>query len=227
LTRSAGRSAWLAVEDAWTAYRDTLDPSDLQFITQIALVCSHSHLLQNQPVQAEACLDLVRQAAAVAKRPTPADYFRQSGVAAFQRGDDLAARCAFEQAATALADQEPNRSELDIRFTSARHTAALEPVDWEGARSLLGEIGHAFGEDRLHFCMMTHWTVAAGFQTDSPRIVQESSDLLERIRLAAMRFGHQATISRLLALTPDLRLPPSLRRTWVRKLMYVNAFQER
>ncbi len=48
--------------------------------------------------------------------------------------------------------------------------------------------------------------------------------MLAENRDVARRFGHQATLSRLLVLTPNLQLPPPERRAWVRWVMYANAY---
>jgi hypothetical protein len=221
---SAAVAALRAIQDARQAYRETLDPFDLQFIAQVALVASHSHLLRRQSAKAGAFLDLVQQASEAGRRALPADYFRQSGVSAFQRGDDERGRVAFERAARTLAEQEPNRTVLDLRFMSIRHTAAMHPVNWDTARMLLADVHDAFDFGDLQVSMMTHWVVAAGFTTDSPEATWQGLDLLAQVRLTASCFGHQATINHLLTLTPDLRLPSALQRDWIRWLLYANAY---
>jgi hypothetical protein len=226
-TQSAVRYALHAVQDHRTVYRETLDPQDLLLLGRTALVLSHAYLMRREPAGAEAFLSLARHAAETARAPAPADLFRQAGVAAFQRRNDRSARLAFGRAALALGDQEPESSALDLYLVSTRHTVAMEPVDWDGAREFFANANAAIGLGSLQLSMTTHWTVAAGLGTDSPRAILECRELLEEIRPVAARFGHQATIHRLLTLTSELRLSASVQGDWIRWVMYANAFAQK
>ena len=73
--------------------------------------------------------------------------------------------------------------------------------------------------------MTRHWAAACGLLTDDNRIRQRASDLLRDNQETAARFGHQATISKLLSMTSELGLPKGLLAVWVRKSLYQNAFR--
>ena len=73
--------------------------------------------------------------------------------------------------------------------------------------------------------MIRHWAAACGFLADDNKTRQRARELLQDNQATAARFGHQATISKLLSMTPELGLPKGLRAVWVRKSLYQNAFR--
>ena len=75
--------------------------------------------------------------------------------------------------------------------------------------------------------MALHWAAACGLSTDSPAIIQSTQDSLLSGPDPVAQFGHQSTIRRLLRLTPELGLDDRLRRAWVRRALYENAFRNR
>lgn len=227
LTRSAARSAMRAIEDAGYVHRETQDVHDLQLIADAALIASHSWLLRRRPAHAERYLRLVRETAEAMGLRITADYYRQSGLAAFQRGNDREARILFQRAAEEVPRLEPQQSVLAARFMSLRHTVSMDPVDWDSAQALLSEVRAHYGALALEGSMMAHWMAVTGFSTDSPSAHDESRQVLAENQGVVGRFGHQATLSRLLVLTPDLRLPLPLRRVWLRWVMYANAYGQR
>jgi hypothetical protein len=226
-SRSAAVAAWRAMADFRYCFSQAEHPSDIQMLQTVGLVASLAQLLRRRPSRARQFLNVVDGVTRNARGPLPADYYRQQGMASFQLGDDEGARRLLAQGALALAEQEPHRKTLDIRFSEFRLTLCQRAIDWDRTTELLNEIQMAFGRGSLKASMMAHWTAAAGFSTDSPRIHQECADLLRENSAVASRFGHQATLSRLLRLTPDLRLPDDLRRVWLRHAMYANVFSRR
>ena len=73
--------------------------------------------------------------------------------------------------------------------------------------------------------MTRHWAAACGFLTDDNKVRRRAWELLQANQDTAARFGHQATISKLLSMTPELGLPKGLQAVWVRKSLYQNAFR--
>jgi hypothetical protein len=73
--------------------------------------------------------------------------------------------------------------------------------------------------------MTRHWAAACGFLTDDNKVRQRARELCEENLATAARFGHQATISKLLSMTLELGLPKGLQAVWVRKSLYQNAFR--
>jgi hypothetical protein len=73
--------------------------------------------------------------------------------------------------------------------------------------------------------MTRHWAAACGLLTGDGNIRQRARELLAVNQPTAARFGHQATVSKLLSLTPELGLSRGLEAIWVRKALYQNAFR--
>jgi len=175
LTRSAYLYALRSIDDSQYAFRETGDPQYLEWLSEVALVASNAQLLRRRPNHADAFLQLAVDALSAAAIPLGSEYFRQRGVAAFQRGEDVAARSWFTTAGSSAI----NASAAPIaESASLRHLAALRPVDWEVATSLLARVRQRHPAEALEVAMMNHWTVAAAFSTDSPRILSEGIDLL-------------------------------------------------
>ena len=82
-----------------------------------------------------------------------------------------------------------------------------------------------FPPGHIQVAMNLNWTAAAGLATDSSAVQSRALDLLETHASAVEGYGHQATIHRLLKVTPDLR--PGLRPFWARRVLYANAFRDR
>jgi hypothetical protein len=116
-------------------------------------------------------------------------------------------------------------SEAQIRMTGGRHTNLIGKPNWDGAMSVMEIVSDTFLPDSLEASMTRHWAAACGFLTDDGHIRQRAAELLQENQTTATRFGHQATISKLLSITPELGLPKGLQALWVRKSLYQNAFR--
>jgi hypothetical protein len=226
-SRSAAAAAALAAGDGLACYRETEAPEDLDIAGSAGLVAAQAQLLMHRPKRALRSLLNVARTAALMKRRAPADYLRQLGVVAFQMEDDRRARALFAQAARALAETEPHCRPIDVEFTAARYTLCESRPSWDAAAELLTRVVAAFPGESLQRSMMVHWTVAAGFSTDSAALRRASETLLDDERQTASRYAHQATVNRLLGVTPNLQLDIWLRRQWLRWVMYANAFAAR
>jgi hypothetical protein len=159
--------------------------------------------------------------------PPPADQFRQRGVVLFQAGgQDSEARKLFARSAQLLAAQSGAPSDAHVLLWASRANL-LDPTDWDRAVENLATIGWGFGEDSVEYLGAVNWTAAAALVTDSPSAVLEARTLLAAHKRASGRFGHQATITKLLAITPELGLYPRLRAAFVRRALYENAFRNR
>jgi hypothetical protein len=88
---------------------------------------------------------------------------------------------------------------------------------------LLDEAKKTYGADSLEASMCVHWAAACGFCTDSPTAHALALDLILENQSNAARFGHQATIAKLLPLA--LELPARNRTRWVRLALYQNAYR--
>ena len=113
------------------------------------------------------------------------------------------------------------RQVSDGRLGQACWPSAREPLSAGRALELLADIPPA---DLLVVC---HGDSCAPntLLTGDGRIRQRTRELLAVNQQTAARFGHQATVSKLLSLTPELGLSRGLEAIWVRKALYQNAFR--
>jgi len=156
-----------------------------------------------------------------------ADYYRQRGVALFQLGNkhDDEARTSFAQSEHQMRKLGEGESEAQALMTGTRHINLLGKPDWDGALRVMEMVENTFPSDSLEASMTRHWAAACGLLTGDGRIRQRGQELLAVNQQTAARFGHQATVSKLLYLTPELGLSRGLEAIWVRKALYQNAFR--
>lgn len=183
-------------------------------------------MLRLEPEQANEYLLLHEQASNRAGAEAGAEFHRQTAVVRFQNKDWSAARVNFERAAETLSDTvEYGREKklYEVLNIGKRQLNLLDPVDWDGAQELLAYMESCLPPSDIHRSMNLNWTVACGFATDSPSAQLRAQELIEGQPSLSDGFGHQATVSRLLAITPIL--PKTLRASWVRHALYENALR--
>jgi len=222
-TRAAqnARSLWKI------AFHESNDREYAEGFIQSALIGSQALLLTRRPSQAWQLLEVVRDAArAIGARPG-SDHFRQRGVALFQLREDERSVAEFHNAAEAMERLNEARVPAQLLMTGARHTSLLGGLNWDKAQEILVIAKQSFGDTSLEASMALHWGAACGLSTDSLSAIYKALELLHTATEPASHFGHQATIRKLLVLTPDLGLDPRLRRDWVRRTLYENAFRAR
>jgi hypothetical protein len=225
-----------AIEQALTslllsraAYHDSHDPYDLGQFARAALIVSHSSLLRHEPQRAAHYLDLHGAALERIEEPLGAEYLRQRGAVAFLAGTaaDDEARENFRSAMTALESLVENgrhKEPYEVLTIGQRQANLVGDVNWEGALELVDYMRTTLSPGAIQIIMNVNWAAACGLSIDSPRVNQEALDLLAQNREASVGFGHQATIARLLELSPAL--PPRIRRDWVRYSLYQNTFRD-
>ena len=225
--RSAVSHASLSLWLLQTAYYRLSRKDDVREFIKSALIASHGNLLAGRPAAALPTLDIIRDAAQTIGAPLGSDYYRQRGVALFQLGSryDDETKKNFEQSEQQMRRLREGGSEAQALMTGTRHTNLLGKPDWDGALRLMEIVQNTFSSDSLEASMIRHWAAACGFLTDDNKIRQRARELLQDNQATAARFGHQATISKLLSMTPELGLPKGLRAVWVRKSLYQNAFR--
>jgi hypothetical protein len=113
-----------------------------------------------------------------------------------------------------------------ILMTGARHLGLLT-LDCDQGLDVLSIAGQAFGERSLEASMALHWAAAASLSTDSSLTSQDAADLLNHHPEPPPQIGHQATVRKLLSVTPELNFDWRLRRIWLRRALYENAFRSR
>jgi hypothetical protein len=223
---SAAEQSGIA-RDLWrVAHQERGSSGYIKGFVQAALIGSHALLLARRPHEAWDVLDLARDAADSIGDPLGSDHFRQRGVALLQLREDERARKHFEKSAELMEKLNEATVPAQILMTGARH-AGLLALDCDLGRDVLASVHQAFGEHSLEASMAVHWAAAASLSTDSPSAVQDAADLLNQHAEPAPQFGHQATIRKLLSITPELGFDARLRRLWVRRALYENAFRSR
>ncbi len=225
-SRSAISHASRALWFFQTAYYRKGDARDVREFIKAALIASQANLLAGRPVAALQVLDFVRDAAERIAAPLGSDYHRQRGVAFFQMGqrqDEDARRCfrSSEQQMRRLG--EGNHAQA--LMTGSRHIQLLLKPNWEGSLEVADTAGNTFPAESLEVSMSRHWAAACGFLTDDARVRQSALEKVVKNQALARRFGHQATISKLLIITPELGLPRGLEAVWLRKALYHNAYR--
>jgi hypothetical protein len=153
------------------------------------------------------------------------EYYRQYGVALFQKGEYEAARSHFDKAPVAMRMLGEAQNEAHVLMAGTMQTNLLKPFQWDKALEVLEATRHDFGTHTLEFSVSAHWAAACGLATDSSAAQHRARELLEPSSNVAIRFGHQATIRKLLSITPELDLYPALRYAWIRRALYENAFR--
>ncbi len=224
---SAAQQARKAL-DLWRiAYHESENRVYGHGFIQASLIGSNALLLVRQQQGALEMLDVARDAAKSIRTGIGSEYYRQRGVALFQLAQDEPAAVEFERSTQAMEQLDEERSPVQLLMTGSRHTNLLGRIKADDAHQLFAIARHVFGELSLEASMALHWAAACGLSTDSPSMIRESVELLNVHSTSIPEFGHQGTIRRLLAVTPELGFDNRLTRIWVRRALYENAFRDR
>jgi hypothetical protein len=224
---SAAREAHTARSLWRLAYHESAEREYAERFIESALIGSQALLLNRRPQPALRLLETASDAAKSIGAPEGSDHARQRGVALFQLREDERAAAQFQKAAQVMEKLNEARTPAQLLMTGARHLSLLGGLKWDNAQEVLDAARRSFGDRSLEASMALHWAAACGLSTDSSSISQITLDLLEAGEKPAAQFGHQVTIRRLLAMTPALELDSRLRRIWVRRSLYENAFRDR
>jgi hypothetical protein len=206
-------------------YHNTGDKDALRELGGSCLIRSNSRLLQGDSKAALTTLNLAEQANLAAGVAPNLDYFRQLGVALFQARQDVMAKKMFERAMETTTHGNSKNETMSLRMAGDRHlsliTSPFPKVD--DGLTLLHDAKAVYGADSLEAAMCVHWAAACALLTDSPKAHAIALDLILENQNSAARFGHQATISKLLPIA--LELPAPKRPLWVRFALYQNAYR--
>ncbi|HEV8059286.1 MAG TPA: hypothetical protein VGP68_05415, partial [Gemmataceae bacterium] len=225
-TRSAVSHASLSLWQLQTAYYQKSRSEDAREFIKTALIASNANLLAARPAAALQVLDIMRAASERIDAPLGSEFYRQRGVAFFQLGRtyDDDAKKSFEQS-----EQQMRRlgegDEAQALMTGTRYVSLLVKPDWEGSLRVVDAAENTFAAESLEMSMTRHWAAACGFLTDDSRIRRWAQETVTENSATARRYGHQATISKLLSITPELGLARGLEAVWLRKTLYQNAFR--
>lgn len=225
--RSAAREATVARNLGHRAFCESGQREYGEHFIQAALIGSQACVLARRPQEAWKTLEVARDAAESIRAPLGSDHFRQRGVALFQLREDDQAVGQFERSTVAMEKLNEAKNSAQLLMTGSRHLNLLGSVKCDRAQEILHIASQTFGDSSLEASMCTHWSAACGLSTDSPSQIQQAVELLDAHPGPAPQFGHQATIRKLLRVTPELGFDARLRKAWVRRALYENAFCDR
>src|SRR5947209_6553756 len=220
-------SMWLSRK----AYKDSWDSLDLNHYVETALIVSlAAHLSAEGQDRSEshalAILWLAEQAAEAAKNPRGSEHFRQRGSAYFHLGFEDDAKKCFLEAMQRASDKAEARDENHVQMIGSRFLNLLgKTPNWDGAQELLSKVKQTFGKHSLEYAINVNYTTAAGFLTNDSKVEQGALKLLLSNASLIDPFGRQATVSRLLSITPDLKLTPTQKSRWIKQVLRANALR--
>ncbi len=218
----AMKARWLSE----LVYRQTGDPLDLRRLAQASLIASNACLLSCRPQRAQILLDIADEAVIAAGGSPGGDHHRQRGVSFLQQEKDAEARSEFVQATEAMKrlGEAPNEGYLAL---FGNRQLNLLNQNWDGkdgALELLTKVKRHYKSGSVEYSMIVNWTAACGLAVDSKPINVQALEILDKNQASTRIFAHQATVSQMLAITPNL--PAKVRPLWIYRALYANAFRQ-
>lgn len=218
------RQATIAMRSAKNAFEESLgDREYLKQYHESALICSNALLLSHLPDAAMQILNQADAAVMLREGRLGSEHYRQRATALFQKGEDEAANKLFAEAGQAA--KEAGYSDfIQVRMASERQLNVIQPVKGlTRAYDLSDGAARFFGEDSQEYAMATLSAIASAYYAGSPIETRQACERLNAVEPSRRSFGHYATVKFLLSITPELNLPISNLRRWVRFLLYENA----
>lgn len=223
---SAATEAAIA-SDLWrVAWHESGDAGYAEGFVRAALIGSNAWLMSRRPEDALTTLDIARDAAESIRSFLGSEYYRQHGVALLQLRQDEQAAGQFLKSAEMMEKLNEATVPAQVMMTGARHTALLGGLNCDQSYDVLSSVKAAFGDTSLETSMALHWAAASCLSSDSSSLIQRAVTQLNDSVAPSTQFGHQLTIRRLLIMAPELGLDDRLRRIWVRRALYENAFRD-
>lgn len=213
-------------------YRASWDKLDLNRYVETALIVAMAaHLSAEARDKSElyslSVLWLAKEAAEAANNPRGSEHFRQRASALFHLGYEDQAKKYFLKAMQKAREKGEARDENHVQMIGNRFLNLLgKTPDWDGAQELLSKVEQTFGKGSLEYAINVNYSTAAGFLTNDPTVEQDALKLLLSNTLLIDPFGRQATVAKLLSITPDLRLTPDQKNRWVKQVLRANALRK-
>jgi tetratricopeptide (TPR) repeat protein len=230
--KSALAHGQFAMELSRGAYQISWDRVDLNRYVETALIVSMAaHLSAEGQNRSEmhslAILGLAKEAARAAGNPRGSEHLRQRGSALFYLGyDDQARRC-FLKAMQRAQDKNEARDETHVQMIGKRFLNLLgKTPDWDGAQELLSKIEQTFGKNSLEYAINVNYTAAAGLLAQDSTIEQNALTLLSANATLIDPFGRQATVAKLLSITPEFGLSPAHKSRWIKQALRANGLRK-
>jgi hypothetical protein len=198
------------------------DLYDLIQMSDVARLVTQAHLLAGQLTEGLHFLSLHRGAEDRLRHPLSSRYYHQLGSIAFRSFQSLISNAdqeAREQFLTAHRLAEAERQ--DNPHFADRHLNLLPPLSPEKGFEALGAATRRDKECSLQTIVLANCAAACGFCVEDAEMNDRAERVLHEYSEPAAQIGHQATVSKLLMITPDL--PINLRYSWVRFALSMNA----
>jgi hypothetical protein len=214
------------------AYKASGDPLDLRRYVETSLIVSMaSHLSAETTDKAElhsmAILWLAKEAAEKANIPRGSEHFRQAASALFNLDQEEDAKKFFLEAMERARQSGEARDENHVEMIGRRYLNLIgKTPSWDGAQELLSKVKQTFGKVSLEYAINVNHAAAAGLLTHDPRIAQQALELLSSNASLINSFGRQATVTKLLSITPDLKLNPSEQSRFLKQVLRANALRK-
>jgi hypothetical protein len=213
--------------DLWRVAWHESDSHDFaQGFVRAALIGSHAWLLLRRPEETLTTLDVARDAVESIRSVLGSDHYRQRGVAFLQLRQDAQAAEQFRKSAETMEKLNEATVPAQVAMTGTRHTGLLGGLNCDQGYDVLAGAQLAFGDKSLETSMALHWAAASCLSSDSAPLIRGAVEQLKNSLAPSAQFGHQLTIRGLLIMTPELGLDDRLRRVWVRRALYENAFRD-
>jgi hypothetical protein len=175
------------------------------------------------PWKAWTVLNTARQAAVRSgEKILGSEYFRQRGALVLKDNIGLA-RKYFAKAMVAMRQKSEHKSAAHLRMVGTRSLNIVEH-NCDEALDLTADMQRTFGIGSLEHVLNAHYAAACCFTTDSRDLIDDGLRVLRSVQPYAKHFGNQATISKLLEMTPSFTLSNADRKTWIMRVLETNAF---
>ncbi len=195
---------------------------DLFRYSETARIMSLAMRKLGHPQKAWEVLDKAYEATTMSGETVGSEYFRQRGALLLKENVERA-RNFFNQAAAAMRHKNEYRSEAHLRMVATRNLNIIDQ-NCDEALELTNDVRKTFGTGSLEHVLNAHYAAACCFSTDSKDSIGDGLSILRSVQRYAKHFGNQATISKLLEITPSFNLSDSDRRIWIMHVLETNAF---
>ena len=229
--RSALSHGLFSMELSRDAYLISWDRADLNRYVETALIVSMAEHLSAEgfdksETHSLAILWLAKEAAEAAGNSRGSEHFRQRGSALFHLGYEEQARKSFLTAMEKAREKGEARDENHVQMIGNRFLNLFGKMpDWDGAQELLSKVDQTFGKRSLEYAINVNYTTAAGFLTKDPIIEKDALEILSSNTALIDPFGRQATVSKLLSITSELKLNGDQKSRWIKQALRANALR--
>jgi hypothetical protein len=224
LASTAYQHAKSAMEYRRTCYGSSFgNRGHLLAYASSGLIAANSLLISRRPKEAMNTLALIYEAKSAAAETPGSEWYRQLATALLQYGsNDSLAYKLYDKAGFEM-EREAALPVMSRMNRERQQNLLLPHLGWEKALDLIADAKTAFGEFSLQHVMVMNWAAAVGLHLDSPSAIQHCQELLQGMAKRNLPFAHQGTVTKLLSITPDLKLNPELTDIWIRFALYQNA----